>query len=299
MFFVTGGSGFIGKYVVKKLLENGEEVIVLVREAKKYKLQGCEILVEGNLGDIASWKNELKQYTIETCIHLAWEGIPDYSYEMSKKNLLYGLYVLDLCKEFGIKNLVITGSCWEYQNPKGSISVDHPIDYDKSFPAAKNSLRMMAHAFCKENDIHLNWMRLFYVYGPGQREGSLIPYIIKCFREGKQAELNGVYNKNDFVYVKDVADAIVKVAQTHEYDEILNIGTGYSTQVADIVRMIAETMPQKEAAPIYSNTMKNQVDFYADEEEMRKNYEWSAVIQLKEGIQEMLSAKTSKGRKGH
>lgn len=283
MIFVTGGTGFIGKHVIKKLIESQEEVIVLVRNIKNYDVQGSEYVVEGTLDNPELWKGELKQFSIDTCIHLAWEGIPDYSYEMSKKNLMHGLKVLDACKELGIQNLVMTGSCWEYDNPYGSVSVDDPVSDANAFKASKNALRMMAHAFCQENQIHFNWLRLFYVYGPGQREGSLIPHIIKSFREEKQPELNGAYNRNDFVYVSDVADAIVKVAGNHTYPEILNVGSGCSTQVLSIVKMVAGGMGQTidEGKYIKSN---NNVEFYADKQEMCRDYSWEAKISMEKGI---------------
>ena len=297
--FVTGGSGFIGKYVVQNLLEKKEKVIVLVRDKPKYAAQGDEIVVEGNLGELAPWKETLKQHSIGACIHLAWEGIPDYSYEMSKKNLVYGLHVLDLCKEFGIGNLVITGSCWEYKEPKGRISVNHPVTYEKPFQAAKNSLRMMAHAFCKEQGIRFHWLRLFYVYGPGQREGALIPYIIKCFKEGKQPELKGAYNKNDFVYVEDVAEAIVESVRKCDFPELVNVGSGASTQVSDIVKMVAKCTGSKFVASTQQRAVDNHTDFYVDTIELRQVFPCRAFVGMEQGIRETLGTCAGKWGSKH
>ncbi len=289
MFFVTGGTGFIGKYVVKKLIKNQKKVIVLVRNSHNYHAQGDETVIEGTLNKPELWENALKDYTINTCIHLAWEGIPDYSYEMSKKNLLYGLRVLDICKEFRIPNLVITGSCWEYDTPCGSISVKSPTSQENPFKASKNSLRIMAHLFCLENKIHFNWLRLFYVYGPGQREGSLIPYIIQCFKQRKQPKLSGAYNRNDFIYVTDVADAIIKVSCNHIYPEILNIGNGKSIQVLSVVKIVARDLGYTLDENAFSNSM-NSVDFYADQMEMYKDFSWKPTVTIEQGIKYMIEA---------
>ena len=290
MIFVTGGTGFIGKHVIKKLIEIRENVIVLVRNMKDYAAQGSEYVVEGTLDDPEPWQEELKQFSIDTCIHLAWEGIPDYSYEMSKKNLMHGLTVLDACKELGIQNLIMTGSCWEYDKPHGIVSVNDPVCDENAFKASKNALRMMAHAFCRENRIHFNWLRLFYVYGPGQREGSLIPHIIKSFKEEKQPELNGAYNRNDFVHVSDVADAIVKVAGNHNYPEILNVGSGCSTQVLSIVKMAAELMGQTINEQKYLKNNHN-VEFYADKQEMYRDFSWEAKISMEKGIKQVIESR--------
>lgn len=287
MIFVTGGTGFIGKHIIKKLIEIQKEVIVLVRNVKVYTVQGNEYVVEGTLDNPESWKEELKEFSIDTCIHLAWEGIPDYSYEMSKRNLMHGLTVLDACKELGIQNLVMTGSCWEYDDPHGSVSVNDPVSDANAFKASKNALRMMAHAFCQENQIHFNWLRLFYVYGSGQREGSLIPHIIKNFREDKQPELNGAYNRNDFVYVSDVADAIAKVAGNHTYPEILNVGSGCSTQVLSIVKMAAEVMGKTIDEKKYLKS-NDSIEFYADKQEMNRDFSWEAKTSIEKGIKLMI-----------
>ena len=286
MIFVTGANGFIGKYVVAELLSQKQQVLCLVRDVNIYRRIGNEELIEGNLGTLGYLESQLREAQVDTCIHLAWEGIPDYSYETSYRNLDYGLQLLNTCKNIGVQNLVITGSCWEYENPTGCITTGQQVSCENAFKAAKNSLRMMAHAFCKENKIHFNWMRLFYVYGQGQREGSLIPYIIRSFKQGVKPQLNGAYNENDFVYVQDVAKAIVKVSLKHDYPEILNVGSGKAIRVLDIVKEVATQyhIQISESDYIYHKG----ISFYANPEEMQKEFNWNSKITLSEGIQKIL-----------
>ena len=282
MVFVTGGSGFIGKYVVRRL--EGKKALVLVRDKANYQQQGDETVLEGSLQNMADWKSKMGEYPVDACIHLAWEGIPDYSYEMSERNLEYGLDILRLCREFQIRKLVIAGSCWEYGNPHGAVSVEAPIGYETPFQAAKNSLRMMAHAFCRENGIQLHWLRLFYVYGPGQREGSLIPYMLRCFRAGKQPELKGAYNQNDFVYVGDVAEAIVMAVKQKNMPELLNIGSGKSVQVLALAEMVATALDFGFHAEAYQQT-SDAVNYWAD----MTGGVWRAKYNLRDGVQDMIN----------
>jgi nucleoside-diphosphate-sugar epimerase len=266
-------------------VEKGQTAIVLVRNVETYHKIGDEIVVQGDLAQLKEAAPKLQDYEIETCIHLAWEGIPDYAYAMSTRNLKYGLELLELCKKLNIRNLVMTGSCWEYDAPKGSVKTDAPISYANSFKAAKNALHMMAHAFCEENGIHLNWLRLFYVYGEGQtKKTSLIPYIVNSFAEGKQPELNGAHNRNDFVYVTDVAEAVVKVAMEHQYPEVLNVGSGKSERVLDIVRLVAKRMKFSLDESLYVKGNEI-VDFYADKQEMWELYQWEGKVSMEEGIE--------------
>ena len=81
----------------------------------------------------------------------------------------------------------------------------------------------------------------FYVYGPVQKENSLIPYIIKCVKEGKKPNLKTPSTRNDFIYVEDIVDAylkflsIPKIPQKHE---IFDIGTGNPVSVKKVVSEI-------------------------------------------------------------
>lgn len=285
MVLVTGASGFIGKHVVEELVRDKQTVVCLVRNKNKYSFVGDEEVLECDLSDIELLKQTLKNREIDTCIHLAWEGIPDYSYEYSKKNLEMGMNVLEICKDLNISKLIITGSCWEYASPKGAISTSYRVEYNNCFKAAKNSLHMMAHAFCNDNDIKLNWLRLFYVYGVGQREGSLIPHIIQSFKEGHQPELNGAYNENDFVNVRDVAKVIVEVAMCNERKEVLNVGMGEAVRVLDVVEEVAKQMDFTLDKEKY--IFKEGASFYADKAEMIKDG-IKCEISIRDGIKEML-----------
>ena len=285
MILVTGASGFIGRHFVRRAISGGQDLVVLTRNVGLYDKVDSEIVIEGNLREWDSWKNLLRDYDIETCVHLAWEGIPDYSYDCSEKNLVSSLAVLRLCDELDIKNLVITGSCWEYKNPRGRITTKHEMDYSNAFKAAKQSIHMMSSAFCKEKGIHLNWMRVFYAYGPGQREGSLIPYICKCFQNGVVPQLNGLDNENDFVYVEDVAEALFSVARDHPGSEILNIGTGRTVKVSEIVQKVARLKGVSIDLGEQSVKKHAGISFCADFDEMVEMYGWKYHVNIDEGLE--------------
>lgn len=289
---VTGASGFIGKYVVDELLQDKYQVIVLVRNPDNYQKIGKEIVVGGNLGKPDEMCLAIKDYEIHSCVHLAWEGIPDYSYEYSKKNLQYGMNILELCKECHISNLVITGSCWEYESPVGKIKETDLLSCGNHFKAAKNSLRMISEAFCKENDIHLNWLRLFYVYGEGQRSGSLIPYIIDSFKKGNPPQLNGAYNRNDFIYVRDVAKAIKVCIALKPEVTVMNIGSGVATEILEVVKITSQKVDIKFDETLYQKPDAIN-DFYADIDLAKQYLNWAPEVSLSEGIERMVQFKSS------
>lgn len=108
IILLTGASGFIGTHVRKALHRAGHEMISLVRTSggNMVPYPGEEFLA-GTLAETAALEQRLSGRVIDVCVHLAWEGIPDYSSEPGMKNVEYGFRVLKLCKCLGIKKLVI------------------------------------------------------------------------------------------------------------------------------------------------------------------------------------------------
>ena len=138
--FITGGTGFIGSHLIPKLADGKNKLLVLTRNSKnlvKYKRVTC---LKEDLSKINNWKEELKKFKPEVVVHLAWEGIPDYSSPNSITNLKYGLDLLQILETVGCKKILVTGSLWEYGLQKGRLSEKTSVHPLNAFTAAKNSL---------------------------------------------------------------------------------------------------------------------------------------------------------------
>ena len=95
---VTGGAGFVGKPVLKLLLQNGHEVLALSRQPQapmelsknpSLRWHACD------LTHLDSWHQAVRDFAPERCLHLAWDGLPDYGLEQSLKNLVMGAQLVD------------------------------------------------------------------------------------------------------------------------------------------------------------------------------------------------------------
>lgn len=271
--FITGSTGFIGKHLVKNLQKRGHELFLLDKD----------------LADIKSWIGEVKQFNPDAAIHLAWQGIPDYGPEISAKNLNYGLNLIKSLVKIGCKWVLAAGSCWEYGGQPGKISEDTPVKPINDFTKAKNNLRLQAEKIAKKNNVQFIWTRFFYVYGPGQKEASLIPYLIKCATEKKAPEIKNPTAQNDFIYVEDLAEALALLTEKQAKAGVYNIGSGKLTAVQDIIKIIHECFHLKSkqkttsagSADIYS-------DFWADTSKIKKEISWQPKTSIKEGIKKMI-----------
>ena len=293
--FVTGGTGFIGTHVVKKLESEGDTLLLLSRGSKAaYSLLDIPKtvnIISGDLSDINSWKDELKKFQPDATIHMAWEGLPDYGYKTSIRNLKYGLDLVTMLAESGCERFISTGSCWEYGQQHGKLHEEIPAKPFNSFTAAKNALHWMGREIAKENNMLFIWTRLFYVHGPGQREASLIPYIINCVRKGKKLEIKTPHARNDFVFVEDVAEAISMLVKNCKQSAVYNIGSGYSTSVQDIIKIACDNYDfQYQSEKVTPHQISESfVDFWADISRIQTDVGWVPKIDIKEGIQRTIN----------
>ncbi len=235
---VTGATGFVGRHFLAHLLNENVKIIVVSRGKVRADLDAEVEYIQHSLADIDVIIDRLRGKKISTCFHLAWEGIPNFSFENCEKNLSYGLGILKLCRELSIKKLIVTGSCLEYKETTGLVSEMDELESENLFAVCKNAIHSFAHVFCKEHDIKLYWLRLFYVVGTGQREGSILPYLIDQCSKGISPILKTPCDSKDFISVEDVAEALIIVWKENPPEETYNVGTGELIMVNDLRSMV-------------------------------------------------------------
>jgi len=273
--FITGGTGFIGKHVVEKL-----------REDKNNEL----FLLSKNLADIKIWKKEVKDFNPDAIIHLAWEGLPDHGTKISMKNLKYGLDLLVLSAEIGCKVFLSTGSCYEYGLKPGEMSEGRQPKSIDAFAVAKNCLCQLGMEIAKEHNTRFIWARLFYVYGPGQRELSILPYLIQCAKNKKTPEIKNPSAKNDFVYIQDVADALCLLLQKSAKTGVYNIGSGHLTAILNTIETVSDYFGVQNTYNDIGSKATGLLpsDFYADISKIKKDTGWEPKVDIQEGIKKTI-----------
>lgn len=237
--FLTGGTGFIGRRVCA-LNERGS----IVAPGRSGLWADGRIVDESpfDLRDVEKYRGALNEHAPDVLVHLAWEGLPDYSAENSAHNLAVGLGLITSAVRAGVRRIVVAGSGWEYGARTGPLREDDVPDRPSVFAAYKFAQFTAAAALCREAGVELVWARIFFSYGPGQRRQSLVPSVVESLRRGEQPTLRTPGVLSDFIHVDDVARALLSMSAPGGPEGIVNVGTGRATPAFEVARTVAAAM---------------------------------------------------------
>lgn len=237
--------------------------------------------LRGDLNNLNQIKKKIEIFNPEILIHLAWEGIPNFSQKISKKNFSNSMKLIKfLIKNTDLKKIIISGSCFEKKKSEKS---------NTFFSKYKNNLLIKVKKLSKINKISLFWLRLFYVYGEKQKSSSLLPSIFQSLKKGNKIKLNKPFHRNDFIHLDDVIDAIIKSIKLKKYViSDLDIGSGKTTLIKDLVKKVGSNLKKK--ITIVGKDKEKNSENVANIKKTYKTLKWKPKISISLGIK-MISKK--------
>ena len=173
----------------------------------------------------------------DVLIHLAWDGLPNYKSRHHFEQELPAQYrFLSGLVRSGLKSLVVTGTCFEYGMLSGPLSEDLETRPTTPYGFAKDSLRRQLEYLRQEQPFALTWTRLFYVYGEGQAENSLLPQLKRAVERGDEVfNMSGGEQLRDYIPVAEVAKCVVALSAGGLDSGIVNICSGKPISVRKLV----------------------------------------------------------------
>ncbi len=246
-YAVTGGAGFIGSHLVKKLVERGNEVIVIdnLNTGKKQNIEKISKKIdffEVDIRDFSAIENILKN--VDGIFHEAALAsvqdsfrIPDEFFDV---NVNGTENIFKIAKKLGIK-VVYASSSSVYGNPI-SIPIKENDDKNPFNPYAKTKLEddKLAEKYAK-NGLKVIGLRYFNVFGPRQSKeyAGVIKLFLGRIQQGLSPLINGDgLQVRDFVYVDDVVNANILAMESDVDAGFFNIGTGNTISILDLATMI-------------------------------------------------------------
>ncbi len=236
---VTGATGFIGHNLIPLLLQAGHFVTVVVRDSNKVKAFAWTNDVRMIVADIhkleLNWLDKVDQQ--DALIHLAWPGLPNYKALFHfEDTLLADCLFLKTMIEKGVKQLLVTGTCFEYGMQSGCLKESQQAMPNNSYALAKDSQRKYLQLLQQEYSFVLQWTRLFYMYGEGQSPHTLLGQLkIAIDTDANQFNMSGGEQLRDYLSVEKVAEYLLEIIECRNCDGIVNVCSGQPISIRSLV----------------------------------------------------------------
>ncbi len=229
--FITGGAGFIGFHLIRRLIKNDINVVAVDNLNSYYyvdlkkarleeikKLNGKFKFYQGDIEDILFLKEIFEKSEPKYVVNLAAQAGVRYSIKnpstFLKSNINGFGNILEMCKDYKIAHLLYASSSSVYGGNallpySEKNSVDHPVSI---YAASKKSNELMAHAYSHLYSLPATALRFFTVYGPWGRPDMSYFLFTKSILEGKAIDVfNYGEMKRDFTYIDDIIESIMRL----------------------------------------------------------------------------------------
>jgi len=231
---LTGHSGFIGQNLLKYLLK--KRINLFITKHKNIKVFGKKKINIIDLNNHLNKKNYLTNFDL--VIHAAWSDLENYnSTNHIKKILPENIKFLKRLIYLGAKNLAVLGTCFELGDCFGEVKESQIMKPNTEYGKAKKKLYDKLISLQKKKKFNLTWMRIFYIYGPNQRNKSIYSQLknFDTMQSGGIFELTEGKQLRDYMHVTTLAKKIIDLSFFNKNFGIVNVCSGKPISVKNLV----------------------------------------------------------------
>lgn len=295
---VTGAAGFVGANLVHRLLKEGHQVSVILRNSSNAwrisKILKFLDIYPADLTDFGQVEATIQLAKPERIYHLAAHGAYSTQNDANaivQTNIIGTWNLLQATKDLDYELFVNTGSSSEYGFKGQAMREDDHLEPNSYYSVTKAAQSMLCQYFAKKEGKSICTFRLFSVYGPYEEPTRLVPNVIKRALANETVEISNPIVARDFVYVDDVVDAYMLHEElANQEGEIYNVGTGIQSTVQDVVDIVLSRTTPTCKVKINSSLARHwdAVTWVADVSLARRSLEWKAKTSLEEGLQKTI-----------
>ncbi len=277
---VTGAKGFVGSALAASLKQSGQNILALSR-------------TNGDVENPETWE---KLPPARTVFHLAGPTYVPDSWKMPetfiRTHVMGTQCALDYCRAH--RASLVLASAYVYgipdRIPIAEIDPSHP---NNPYALSKRLAEKLCEFAAEFQNIPVTILRIFNIYGPGQRADFLFPIILDAIQKREPIRVQTLIPKRDYVYLADVVEAFLKAQKSSGGLKTINIGSGESHSVKEVIN-IMQTIAGTQLPVLSAQTERPQEipDVKADIAQARQLLDWSPRYSLQQGLTD-LAAKTS------
>lgn len=295
---VTGASGMLGQALIRNLIARNIQVYAVLRPGSENNagmFQNERIIsVECDLKDMISLQEKIGQ-TCDAFFHFAWGG----TYGTARNNMYgqlenvkYTLDCVEAAHKLGCCVFLGAGSQAEFGRVEEGVKLSSkvPTNPETGYGIAKLCAGQMSKTMCKEYGIKHIWTRILSVYGPGDKDKTMVMSGIMAMRNGEIPKYTKGEQIWDYIHCDDAAEAFYLAASKGRDGMVYCIGSGQERRLKDYICDIRDVVNPKQeiafgAIPYYD---KQVMYLCADLEELQKDTGFVPKIDFREGIRTIL-----------
>lgn len=298
---LTGGAGFIGRWVAKKLLEDGHQIWILddlsngreenIAEFRNH--EGLKSFIAGDIKDESLLASLFSDVKFDLCYHLGasinvQDSIDDPRTTFNN-DTLGTFYVLEQCRKHQVK-FVLMSTCMVYDrsHDETGITEQHPIKPASPYAGAKIAAENMVLSYYHAYGLPTVVIRPFNTYGPFQKtggEGGVVAIFIKKKLNGETLQIYGEGTQTrDLLYVEDCARFVVQTGYADQVNgQIVNAGLGRDIAINDLAKVIVGDESRIEHVP-HIHPQSEIQKLLCNYDKAKQLLDWEPQVTLEEGI---------------
>lgn len=303
---ITGGAGFIGSNLARRLIAEGNRVIIIddLSTGILRNIPDGALFYQADTSRADQLQSLDLPDNVDTVFHLAAQSSGEASFEDPVRdidvNYKSTFNVLELCSRLHCPRFIYTSSMSVYGEPEKSISFineSYPCRPKSYYGCNKLASEKLILLYSNTSTVQPTIFRLFNVFGPGQnmrnlKQGMVSIYLSYIMRNEPILVKGSLDRFRDFIYVDDVVEALIACrACESSYYGVFNVGTGIKTSVYQLLSVILEAYGKgnfREWVISEGHTAGDVNGLVADNQQLKNTLNWEARVDLKTGVKSMV-----------
>jgi GDP-L-fucose synthase len=311
---VTGGTGFVGSFVVEQLLAEGARVRVVGRERKRAGrflsdavLKQIEV-VEADLSSIDGARRAMRGQEGAFLLSAVVAGIQRNMSNpgtMFRENMMLALQSLEACRLESVERVLVTSTACVYPRectiptPEAQGFKDRPDPSNEGYGWAKRMFEFLGESYTREFGLDCAIVRPYNCYGPRDNfepsHSHVISSLIRRIWGEKETPLNvwgSGKQSRSFLYVEDCAEGLIEVFKNYRAEGPVNLGTPEEVTIAELVRVLSELHLESNGTPVEyrfdTSKPEGQPRRACDNRKLKQTVGFEAKWKLKDGLRETI-----------